>query len=401
MNILYIAYSCDPYYGSEDKIGWNIPFENSKEHNVFLITKSEHIKSFERYEKENGKLNFSYYFADINEIYKKLFKGPLYSGRLNVWHSNAYKIAKKICSENDIDVIHQITPIEFRSIGKYYKINSAKFVCGPLGGGEEIAEGLEAYAKENRLIELVRKLSNSFYRIKFRRISKKCDKLLFANNETADYLGIDDADLMTEIAICENELCSVEKLKDKELILPPVFLVCSRTTYRKGQQFLLDAVEEIDEALSYKIKIIGWGEDFDALKQRINKSQNLKKHIILLDKVPYAQMQNEYSNASALILPSIRETTGTVVLEAMANGLPVISLDKFGAYIIGDDTTSFFISGKSREGYINSLKSILISCIENPSKTKEKGLNARLKAEKFTYEEKIKTYNSIYESLIN
>lgn len=31
MNILYIAYSCNPFVGSEDKIGWCVvPYESSK-----------------------------------------------------------------------------------------------------------------------------------------------------------------------------------------------------------------------------------------------------------------------------------------------------------------------------------------------------------------------------------
>lgn len=41
MNILYIAYSCNPFAGSEDKIGWCVPFESSKTNKVYVITKEE------------------------------------------------------------------------------------------------------------------------------------------------------------------------------------------------------------------------------------------------------------------------------------------------------------------------------------------------------------------------
>lgn len=34
MKILYIAYSCNPYAGSEDKIGWNIPYAACEENEV-------------------------------------------------------------------------------------------------------------------------------------------------------------------------------------------------------------------------------------------------------------------------------------------------------------------------------------------------------------------------------
>ena len=36
-NILYIAFSCQPNKGSEEKIGWNIPLESSKINNVFVF----------------------------------------------------------------------------------------------------------------------------------------------------------------------------------------------------------------------------------------------------------------------------------------------------------------------------------------------------------------------------
>lgn len=142
MNILYIAYSCDPYAGSEDKIGWNVPFESSKSNNDYLLTKMEHKVSIENYLNEHYIDNIHVYYVDIPEIYKKCFKSSFYSGRLNVWHKRAFSQAKTICKDYKIDVIHQITPIEFRAIGNYSEIENVKFVCGPLGGGEFIPNGL-------------------------------------------------------------------------------------------------------------------------------------------------------------------------------------------------------------------------------------------------------------------
>ena len=41
MTIIYIAYSCDPYNGTEDKLGWYIPYYASKDNDVIVITKEE------------------------------------------------------------------------------------------------------------------------------------------------------------------------------------------------------------------------------------------------------------------------------------------------------------------------------------------------------------------------
>ena len=49
MNILYIAYFCSPYWGSEDRIGWRIPLESAKSNCVYVITRIEERRSIEQY----------------------------------------------------------------------------------------------------------------------------------------------------------------------------------------------------------------------------------------------------------------------------------------------------------------------------------------------------------------
>jgi len=205
MNILYIAYSCEPYKGSEDKIGWNIPLKTSETNNVFVITKAEHKEPINRWLSAHVISNVHFYFVDIPSIYKKIFKGFLYSGRLNIWNRRAYKLAKKLCGENDIEVIHQITPIEFRSIGSYGKIPNIKFVCGPIGGAEIVPVALKDYCNGHRLVECIRTTVNGWHRFKLKATKKlkKCDYVMYANQETLDFLffGGQKQSVITEIAI--------------------------------------------------------------------------------------------------------------------------------------------------------------------------------------------------------
>ena len=82
------------------------------------------------------------------------------------------------------------TPIEFRAIGDYGKIANIKFVCGPLGGGESLPNGLKDYAKGHEIIEVVRSGINRWYRFKLRITGKlnRCDYIMFANKETQEFL---------------------------------------------------------------------------------------------------------------------------------------------------------------------------------------------------------------------
>ena len=246
MNILYIAYSCNPFAGSEDKIGWCVPYESSKTNKVYVITKEEQREPVEKYLQSHPLENIKFYYVDIPNFYKKIFKGFMYSGRLNVWNRRVLPLAKKICADQKIDVVHQITPIEFRAIGDYGKIANIKFVCGPLGGGESLPNGLKDYAKGHEIIEVVRSGINRWYRFKLRITGKlnRCDYIMFANRETRDFLGLDgNVPLVTEIAA--DEISIEERTVPKDINKELVFLFAGRMVYRKGLELLFDAIMEL------------------------------------------------------------------------------------------------------------------------------------------------------------
>ncbi len=94
MNILYIAYSCNPFAGSEDKIGWCVPYESSKTNKVYVITKEEQREPVEKYLQSHPLENIKFYYVDIPNLYKKIFKGFMYSEDL-MWNRRVLPLAKK------------------------------------------------------------------------------------------------------------------------------------------------------------------------------------------------------------------------------------------------------------------------------------------------------------------
>ena len=397
MNVLYIAYSCDPYSGSEDAIGWNIPIESAKTNHVWVITKKEHQKSIEGYLKKQAIQNIEFFFVDIPAIYKKVFKGFTYSGRLNVWHRYAFPLAQEICAKNNIDVIHQITPVEFRSIGKYGKIKTAKFVCGPIAGAEQIPHGLRSYASGNMVKELVHSMTNLIRKVHLGIThGLECDYLLFANLETQKYLK--------KLYHCKNGL-----LPEIGTTLPTVdisckkkgivFLVAGRLVYRKGHAFLLDALNRVPADLDYEVRIVGDGPELEKIKIKTNLL-HLNNHVHFIGKVPYKTMDKEYACADVLIMPSLREATGTVVLEAISRGIPVITINSFGGSLILNDECAWLYSGTNKQAYIDNLANSMMNCIMNPDEVLCKGINARRRSENYTWKKKCVYYQEIYRQCI-
>lgn len=339
MNILYIAYSCSPYGGSEEAIGFNIPLEMSKKHNIYVITKEESRKDIEKYVLSND-INIEFIYTDINKVYKKIFNGQLYSGRLKIWNKSAYKTAKRISSNIKFDIIHQITPIELRAIGKYYKISNSKFVVGPLGGGEYIPNGLEGYLTfKQRFIEFIRKITNNWMLLIYKifKIKNKIDYVYFANKETAEYmkcLNFKASEIYTEIGIKSED---VKKTFSNNVLKCTNFLICGRLNYRKGHLLLIDAIEKIKDKKICYFKILGDGPEYNKIKQIIYE-KNLSDIIELCGAVPYIKVKEYYEKSDVLIMPSLRETGGAVITEALSNGLPIIAGDAYGVSIMVNDS---------------------------------------------------------------
>lgn len=402
MNILYIAYSCAPNKGSEEKIGWNIPLESAKTNNVYVITKEEHKKVITEYLREHNVENIKFYYVDIPAMYKTV--KSVYTFRLNKWHKTAFKLAKEICAEKNIDIIHQITPIEFRSIGDYGKIKGPKFVCGPIGGGEYIPKGLTTYAKRFFLIEWLRRILNCLCKVnvKFTKKLSKCDYILFANSETEQYLKQITEGVRTEIYF-DNGL-SVEEFSKSQRTMESTrqltIIVAGRLAYRKGHAFLFDALKKMPSNVKYCVKIVGNGPELKILKKKVDL-YGLQDKVVFLGRIPFSAMQNEYENADVFVMPSIRETTGSVLLEAASKAIPVITINKFGGPVLFDESSSWLYDGKNKREYINNLAVALEDCIKNPQKRIEKGKKAQIVALNHTWDKKIEKYNSIYKKLIS
>lgn len=411
MNILYIAYSCDPYRGSEDKIGWNVPIESAKTNHVYVITKEEQRQCIEAYMSTHKIDNIEFYYVDIPKFYKQIFKGFMYSGRLNIWHRCVFSLTKKICIEKHIDIIHQITPVEFRAIGNYGKIKGAKFVCGPLGGGEFIPQGLKYYSRQHTFVESVRTVANYLHRLNIKLSGKlaDCDYIMFANKETEHFLTDKlkftcSYNLVTDIGVQEDELLATgtenfRQDEDQKMSDRCIFLAAGRMIYRKGYEFLLDALERVSGDLDYQCRIIGSGPELEGLQKRCEDSEELSRHVIFTNMIPYEQMEKEYQGADVFVMPSIRETTGTVLLEAMSQGLPIITVNRFGGATLLDDNIGWLYDGVDRDSFIEKLKNDVEYCIMNRGEVKRRGQKARKKAEQYTWENKNQFYQKIYRNL--
>lgn len=271
-----------------------------------------------------------------------------------------------------------------------------------LWGGECIPDCLKSYVHGKLfLIERIRDFGNIFARVGFRfnRRLNTCDKLMFANVETKNYLLPvlpDNTEIITEVGINRNDI--VER-QCNDLKKDVTFLVAGRLIYRKGILFLLDVLKTLPLDSKYKVKIVGQGPEFQKIKEQCKKYR-LEEHVDLMGSVTFAEMKEIYESADVLVMPSLRETTGTVLVEALCYGLPVITIDGFGGKVVLDESVAWFYSGNTKEEILLSLKTILLECMHNSELIMKKSRAAQRMAKQYTWEKKYIQYEEIYKKVL-
>ena len=92
------------------------------------------------------------------------------------------------------------------------------------------------------------------------------------------------------------------------------------------------------------------------------------------------------------LFPSLHESGGTVVLESLAYGLPVICLDLGGPGMIVDDTCGVKIQTKNRSAHqvSQAMAQAMHSLAENPCRLGQLRHGALKRAQNYTWEKQAK-----------
>jgi glycosyltransferase involved in cell wall biosynthesis len=108
-------------------------------------------------------------------------------------------------------------------------------------------------------------------------------------------------------------------------------------------------------------------------------------------------MSNFYARAGVFLFTSLQDTNGTVLLEAMAHGLPVVSLDHHGAAAILSPEWGVKVPISTPAKTIDDMATALAEMADDPERRRRLGLAARRRVEqRYTWEHKAAAINRAY-----
>lgn len=152
-------------------------------------------------------------------------------------------------------------------------------------------------------------------------------------------------------------------------------LFVGRVGPRKGVHYLLQAWQDL-KLTKAELQLVGINEFPDIYLEKYQNS------ICYVPSVPHASLNDYYSRANVLVLPTLVEGLPLVVLEAMACGIPVITTPNAGvANIINNGVEGFIIPIRD----VVALKEKIEWCYNHPLELAEMGKASRIKAEKLTW----------------
>ena len=348
VNYLISAYSVNPYKGSEDSIGWNWVLQYEKNYKegdrIILLTKKFNEKDTRRGLKEFNIQHVELVTVDVpNALNWFREKHSAFHHMYYIlWQHWAWLWVKH--SGIRFDVIHHVTMNDYRIPSELYKAKGAKVIWGPMGGAQVTPRPLKVYEK-NQLVASFREFVNKScsWNPFYKKALRSYYKIYCINNETQKQISRivgKDVPLMPELAL-RDEYKNLPIRNGNNDIFKIVFV--GRLIGKKGIAFLIDALSLMPTDMNWELLIFGDGDDRGLIEKQIADS-DIGKNVKLMGNRPLNQIAEAYQQADVFVLPSLRETSGNVLLEAMAYAVPIVAFDTSFCRLLKEVDCGVFIN---------------------------------------------------------
>jgi glycosyltransferase involved in cell wall biosynthesis len=349
LRILLSAYACRSDVGSEPAVGWNWAVELSRiGHDVTVITRNDNRQSINKGLLKANLTNLRFCYWDLPswmQRFRKTTAGEhLY---YRIWQLGAYRWLRSRMQDYPIDLVQHITYGTLRD-PSFMGLLGVPFIFGPVGGGENTPISLRrSFQFRDRLFETVRGLSNRAIRF---------DPLLRLTFASAQLIAVTTSDskellprkyqrkAVVQQAIGTSALQAIVGNTPKSGNRRIRVLFVARLIHWKAGHLAIRAVAQAMRAHpNMTLTIRGDGPESDRLHS-LAKELGIASSVDWVGKLSPDCLLQMYSEHDVFLFPSLHDSGGLAVLEAMTHGLPVVCLDLGGPGTIVNENSGRVIS---------------------------------------------------------
>lgn len=400
MKILLSAFACAPNVGSEAGAAWRWAMQLAKDHEVIVVTDEFRRKAIEAELAERPMNNPRFVFYRPFWLKHMPFRS-VWSRLLSIgWQYSLLPFARRLHREHRFDFVHHLTWGVFRT-PSFMGFLGIPFVLGPLGGGEDaplrLKHSIHGRAKLGELLRTALNWTAHVNPILWWAFSRAT--VIFARTpSTARMLpyGLGKrAVLAQEIGASPRaDVTPMKHAPDQKLRV----LFAGRLLAWKGVQLAIGAVAHAcRHGAKVQFCVIGSGPYASELH---SKAARLGLPVEFIDHLPQHELFERFRDADCFLFPSLHDSGGTVVLEALSFGLPVICLDLCGPaeFVNEDSGVVVDTAGKSEAEVEAGLGDALVMLANEPEVLMHRSLGAIQRARHHAIENQVSRVLAVIEA---
>jgi glycosyltransferase involved in cell wall biosynthesis len=336
MRVLISAIACHPHWGSESYFGWSAVNALAAKHDLTVLTHVASIEDIERAAGKNPNLR-KVRFVGIgravawhpNRMLARLQSWRQYSA----WCHAAHEVAAKLVASEEYDLGHHVTYSTWRQVSPLANLG-IPWMLGPVGGGESFPVAFSrSLSLQSRLFEMLREASS--------RLATRSAKLQ-SSIQSADFVLASTPETMELVR-------SMGASPERIALAPAIFLQGDRIKLfksdrpkdhsphlrifaggnlegRKGVTLALRALAALAKrGVPFTFSFAGYGPELSHLEKQATRLSLDPSRITFRDSLPFDEYLQTLQNSDVYLLPSLRESGGLTLGEAMLAGcVPVV-----------------------------------------------------------------------------
>lgn len=184
---------------------------------------------------------------------------------------------------------------------------------------------------------------------------------------------------------------------DDELPLDdePYILHVSQYAPKKNVGTLLEAYRSLmEDGIEHRLLIVGGGHKGGPTSEMV-RLLGLEDSVTVMGRVPLEDLVHFYRHADLMVFPSLHESFGLPIIEAMASGCPVITSHKAAMPEVGGEAAVYVDPMNS-----TNLKRTIREVLENPSLRERMVMKGYERAELFTWPRAAQNVLSVYRKVM-
>jgi len=357
MKLLIVGHSCAPGLGSEPGFTWNWACEMSKSHEVWVIAHPEYRHLVDGFVASHPSYPVHFVWVVPKSWLDYWTPGANQERGIRLhywlWMKAAYSEAEILYEKVHFDLVHHVSLSTMAVPPPFWRI-PVPAVWGPVGGGQLFPPAFVRYLHDKRAKELLRSLNilSLPFLPALRRCVRSARLVLATNFETKRLLERAGAKTVKMFLDCgvDGDIRSIARQVRREQL---TLLWAGRIEPQKGLSIAVHALAACKNP-RIRLLVAGIGTEQRRMKGLV-RELGVTDQVEFLGRVAHERIKLLFQNSDAFVFTSLRDSFGSVVLEALAHGLPVVALDHQGVAAFVPDDAAMKIPVRSPNQAIEQL----------------------------------------------